>query len=79
MITRKRPGLGGWIFNRLVLWLTQQVGNYFAKGDTQIFQTIKFDLKTPTQADRSILQFIEHVEGQKPLLWGTWESAKEKA
>lgn len=79
MITRQRPGLGGLIFNRIVLWLTQQVGNYFAKGDTQVFQTIKFDLKTPTPADQSILQFIEHVERQKPLLWGTWESVKEQA
>lgn len=73
LITKKRLGWRGWVFNRLLLWLTQQVGNYFAKGDTQVFQTIKFDLKTPTVADRSILQFIDHTEKQKFLSWGTWE------
>jgi phenylpropionate dioxygenase-like ring-hydroxylating dioxygenase large terminal subunit len=74
LMTKKRPGFLGWLFNLLLLWLTQQVGNYFAQGDTQVFQTIQFDLKTPISADRSILQFIEHVEGQKSLAWGTWET-----
>ena len=73
LITKKRSGLGGFVFNRLVLWLTKMVGNYFAKGDTKIFQTIKFDLKTPTKADRSILQFIQHVEKQNAIAWKTWE------
>lgn len=74
LITKKRPGIWGWIFNRFVLGLTWMVGSYFAKGDTQIFQTIKFDFKTPTKADRSIIEFIEHVEAQKPLRWETWET-----
>ena len=52
LITPKRRGFWGWVLNRGLLWLTQQVGNYFAKGDTQVFQTIQFDLKTPTKADR---------------------------
>lgn len=72
-IAPKRRGIGGWAFNRLVLWLTQMVGNYFAKGDTQIFQTIHFNLKTPTQADRAIVQFMQHVERQQPLAWQSWE------
>ncbi|MBF2065187.1 MAG: aromatic ring-hydroxylating dioxygenase subunit alpha [Calothrix sp. C42_A2020_038] len=73
LITKKRTGILGWVFNRIVLLLTNIVGNYFAKGDTKIFQTIKFDLKTPTKADNSIIQFIHHAEKQKALLWGTWE------
>ncbi len=73
LITKKRPGILGWIFNRVVLWLTKLVGNYFAKGDTKIFQTIKFNLKTPIKADTSILQFIQHVEQQQALEWGSWE------
>ncbi|BAZ14938.1 Rieske [2Fe-2S] domain-containing protein [Calothrix sp. NIES-4071] len=73
LITKKRAGILGWIFNRIVLTLTNIVGNYFAKGDTKIFQTIKFDLKTPTKADNSIIQFIHHAEKQKPLAWKTWE------
>lgn len=73
LITPQRPHLSGWLLNRILLWLTQQVGNYFAKGDTQIFQTIKFDFKTPTSADRSIIQFIDHIEQQPVLAWETWQ------
>lgn len=76
LVTPKRYGWLGWGVNRALLWLTQQVGNYFATGDTQVFQTIKFDLKTPTIADQSILQFIQHVNHQKALTWETWESVK---
>ena len=76
LITPKRHGCLGWGVNRGLLWLTQQVGNYFAKGDTQVFQTIQFDLKTPTKADRSILEFIQHVNRQKALTWQTWENVE---
>jgi hypothetical protein len=72
LITPKRSGLHGALFNKAVLWLTAQVGNYFAKGDTQIFETIRFNLKTPTRADQSILQFAYHVEQQPALTWETW-------
>lgn len=74
IITPKRAGCLGWGINRGLLWLTQQVGNYFAKGDTRVFQTIKFDFKTPTKADRSILELIQHVNRQKALTWETWEA-----
>ncbi len=73
LVTKKRPGIWGWLFNRVLLWLTERVGNYFGKGDTQVFQTIKFDFKTPTKADKSVVDFIDHVEGQKALVWGSWE------
>lgn len=76
LLSKKRPGAIGWVFNRIVLWLTKMVGNYFAKGDTKVFQTIKFDFKTPTKADQSIIQFIQHVERQKPLVWGTWDQER---
>lgn len=74
LVTSQRTGLSGWIMNRVLLWLTQQVGNYFARGDTQVFQTIRFDLRTPTKADSSILQFIEQVNRQQALTWGTWKA-----
>lgn len=73
LLTRKRSGYLGWGINRGLLWLTRQVSNYFATGDSQVFQTIQFDLKTPTPADRSILQFIQHVNQQPALTWKTWE------
>ncbi|PSB03895.1 aromatic ring-hydroxylating dioxygenase subunit alpha [Merismopedia glauca] len=78
LITKKRRGIIGWLFNRIILLLTQIVGNYFAKGDTQVFQTIKFNLQTPTQEDKSILQFIQHVEKQQALSWGSWLRKEEE-
>jgi phenylpropionate dioxygenase-like ring-hydroxylating dioxygenase large terminal subunit len=74
LLTPKRSGLLGWWLNRAVLGLTQIVAAYFARGDRQVFENIRFDLKTPLQADRSILQFIRHVECQPALTWKTWRS-----
>lgn len=72
LLTPKRPGLAGRLFNPVVLGLTQIVAAYFAQGDRQVFENIQFDFKTPLQADRSIVQFIRHVEGQPALTWKTW-------
>ncbi len=72
LLTPRRRGPLGWLFDRVVLFATKLVGNYFAKGDTRIFQTIKFDFQTPTKADRSIIEFIRHAEEQPAVAWGTW-------
>ncbi|TAE61959.1 MAG: aromatic ring-hydroxylating dioxygenase subunit alpha [Nostocales cyanobacterium] len=77
LITPKRHGIFGKLINLILLWLTQRVGNYFAKGDTQVFETIKFNLQTPTKADQSILQFIHHVNQQKSLKWETWQTVDD--
>ncbi|MDB9313968.1 aromatic ring-hydroxylating dioxygenase subunit alpha [Spirulina sp. CS-785/01] len=79
LLTQKRQGVGGWLVNRLLLEMTKWVGNYFAKGDTRIFQTIRFNLKTPTPADQSILQFIQHAERQIPLTWETWQPLSDSS
>jgi phenylpropionate dioxygenase-like ring-hydroxylating dioxygenase large terminal subunit len=79
LITKQRSGYFGLLLNQAILWLTQQIGNYFAKGDTQIFQTIRFSLQTPIKADQSILQFVQHVEQQQILTWGTWEKIESVA
>lgn len=62
----------GWLcrFNPIILFATMLVGNYFAKGDTKLFQTIKFSFKRPIKEDTSIIQFIQHLEKQKTSLWG---------
>lgn len=73
LMTKQRKGFLGKILNKLVLWVTALVGNYFAKGDTQIFKTIQFNLKTPVWPDQSIVEFIHHLEAQQALTWGTWE------
>jgi phenylpropionate dioxygenase-like ring-hydroxylating dioxygenase large terminal subunit len=70
LVTKKWAGLAGRIFSPLLLLLTKAVGNYFAKGDTLIFQTIKFSFKTPIKADQAIISFIQHAEKQKLSAWG---------
>ncbi|ESA35269.1 ring-hydroxylating large terminal subunit [Leptolyngbya sp. Heron Island J] len=72
LITPKR--LAGRLINPVVLWITQQVAAYFATGDIQVFQGIRFDFKTPLEADQSIIQFAHHVNRQKALNWGDWSS-----
>jgi hypothetical protein len=78
LVTKKRPGVLGWALNRALLLLTNAVGSYFAHGDTKIFRSIRFDLKTPIAADRPILRFIEHLERQAPSPWCR-EAAGENA
>lgn len=70
LVTRKRKGIAGKAFSRALLLLTRLVGAYFAKGDTVIFETIRFNFRTPIKADSSIIRFIEHVEKQRTRAWG---------
>lgn len=74
LVTKMRKGLLGWLTNRVALFITKVVGNYFAKGDTQVFQTIRWNFKTPIKADRPIIQFNKHLKKQKRVSWGLWES-----
>ncbi len=77
LITKKRGGAVGKSLSRTALALSKVVGDYFAKGDTQIFESIQFDFKTPTKADHAIIDFIQHVEGQPAVRYGTWEPVTE--
>lgn len=70
VITPKR--FLGRLMNPSILWITRQVAAYFATGDIQVFQGIKFDFKTPLQADQAIVQFAHHVNRQQALSWGDW-------
>jgi len=76
LVTKKRTGVLGWFFNRAVLALTKIVGNYFAKGDTKVFETIKFDLQTPLREDLAIIRFIQHVERQPAISPGAWTASR---
>lgn len=64
--TPRRKGPHGWLFNRFILLATKIASSYFASGDTRIFQTIRFNLKNPTPADRSLVAFIKHMDQQIP-------------
>jgi phenylpropionate dioxygenase-like ring-hydroxylating dioxygenase large terminal subunit len=66
LVTKKRKGLIGLIINPIILFATKLVGNYFAKGDTIIFNRINFKFNTPIRADKAIIDFVEHYEAQRP-------------
>jgi nitrite reductase/ring-hydroxylating ferredoxin subunit len=68
-LTRRRRGLTGLLLDRLLLAVTALVGRYFAGGDTIVFDTIRFDLRTPVVADRAVLAFVRHLDGQPTVDW----------
>jgi hypothetical protein len=54
-----------WCFNQIILSVTKLAGLYFAKGDTKVFQTIRFNLANPIAADEAVLAFIQHLDKQE--------------
>lgn len=78
LLTRKRPGIWGKIFNTILLRVTYLLGAYFAKGDTKIFRSIRFSLKTPIAADQAIIRFIRHAEKQSFARWGFAKRTEER-
>jgi phenylpropionate dioxygenase-like ring-hydroxylating dioxygenase large terminal subunit len=75
VLTRRRRGPWGVAFNQVVLLLTRLVGSYFARGDSRIFRSIRFALRTPVRADHAIVAFIRHVERQPTVSWWRPERA----
>jgi phenylpropionate dioxygenase-like ring-hydroxylating dioxygenase large terminal subunit len=70
LVTKKRKGLKRLLFSPVVLFATKCVGNYFAKGDTEVFKSIKFNFQNPIKEDKAIIDFIQHLEKQKCVDWG---------
>jgi len=66
--TKRRKFLFGAIINWFILRFTLLAARYFGSGDNRVFETIRFQLKTPLPADHTILSFIQHLERQKPWL-----------
>ena len=48
------------------------------EGDTQVFQTIRWNFKTPIKADRPILA-LRHLETQSYVPWGAWDGDFENS
>ena len=62
LIAKKRKGLFGFVKTRVILFLTKIITDYFASGDTKLFETIRFNLNTPTRADHAIINFMRFTE-----------------
>ncbi len=78
LVNKKRKGIFWNIATPVILFATKLVGNYFAKGDTEVFKTIKFNFKTPIKEDYSIIKFIQHIEKQELANWGREKVVKSK-
>ncbi|MEZ0372202.1 MAG: Rieske 2Fe-2S domain-containing protein [Candidatus Sericytochromatia bacterium] len=70
LLTPKRKGVIGSLLNSVILFATRCVGNYFAKGDTEVFKSIRFNFRRPLKEDESIIRFMQHLEKQKTADWG---------
>jgi phenylpropionate dioxygenase-like ring-hydroxylating dioxygenase large terminal subunit len=79
LVTKKRAGLWGRAYNAVLLHLSDIVGQYFAKGDTLIFESINFKMQFPIKADAAIVSFIKHAEKQTTRKWGRWELESDDA
>jgi protein tyrosine/serine phosphatase len=71
-MSKKRKGMLGKLINKLMLWVGKTISDRLLKTNDIILPTMQFDLKTPLKADLSIIQFINHLERQKPLTWESW-------
>ncbi|MDZ8053470.1 MAG: Rieske 2Fe-2S domain-containing protein [Aulosira sp. ZfuVER01] len=76
LMIKKRRGILGWLCNRIVLWLANIWGQNFLKGNMKLFEKMQFNLKTPVKADQPIMQFVNHLERQTALCWGTWQQTR---
>jgi hypothetical protein len=71
-MSKKRQGILGKLINKLILKIGKKISDRLLKTNDKILETMQFDLKTPLKADLSIMQFINHLERQKPLTWESW-------
>lgn len=79
LVTPRVGGLIGKLWNEAALSLSQAVGDYFARGDTEVFQTIQWNFQHPLKADRSIVRFVRHLERQPAVTWGDWAAVATSA
>lgn len=64
VFTKKRRGVMGAVLNPILLQVQKWVSDYFAHGDTKVFETIRFELKHPVAADAAVVAFMDHMEHQ---------------
>ncbi|MFM6754968.1 MAG: aromatic ring-hydroxylating dioxygenase subunit alpha, partial [Dolichospermum sp.] len=78
LMCRKRQGICGNLINKLMLWFGKKISDRLLTNHNNILPTMRFYLKNPIKADLSIIQFINHLERQKPLNHKSWLLPREK-
>ncbi len=68
-VTKKRPGLLGWIMTHLLLWLTR-LSYYALRGeDGMIYDNIRFSTERLLPVDAPIAHYVRYVNGLVPSKW----------
>jgi len=70
LLTRRRKSMVGKAYGKLLLVVSRIIAAYFSGGDSPQLDTIHFDFKTPIKDDKTILQFMSHVESLPVADWG---------
>ena len=68
-VTKKRPGLLGWVITQLLLWLTR-LSYYALRGeDGMIYDNIRFSTEHLLPVDAPIAHYVRYVNGLVPSRW----------
>ncbi|ESA35273.1 rieske (2fe-2s) domain-containing protein [Leptolyngbya sp. Heron Island J] len=68
-VTKKRPGLLGWVITHLLLWLTR-LSYYALRGeDGMIYDNIRFSTERLLPVDAPIAHYVRYVNGLEPSRW----------
>ena len=68
-VTKKRPGLWGWIVTHLLLWLTR-LSYYVLRGeDGKIYDNIRFSTERLLPVDEPIARYVRYVNSLVPSRW----------
>lgn len=68
-MTKKRPGLWGWIITHLLLWLTR-LSYYALRGeDGKIYDNIRFSTERLLPVDEPIAHYVRYVNRLVPSKW----------
>ncbi|MGD1949222.1 MAG: Rieske 2Fe-2S domain-containing protein [Leptolyngbyaceae cyanobacterium] len=68
-VTKKRPGLLGWVMTHLLLWLTR-LSYYALRGeDGMIYDNIRFSTERLLPVDAPIARYVKYVNGLVPSSW----------
>ncbi|MEM1252838.1 MAG: aromatic ring-hydroxylating dioxygenase subunit alpha [Cyanobacteria bacterium P01_H01_bin.21] len=68
-VTKKRPGLLGWVITQLLLWLTR-LSYYALRGeDGMIYDNIRFSTERLLPVDAPIARYVKYVNGLVSSRW----------
>lgn len=74
-VTKKRPGLLGWLVSSLCLFFTQRAFLALQGEDGQVYENIRFNTQNLLAIDAPVAKYIRYINRLKPSPWGRDYSA----